>query len=119
MEGPVQKVYDAVWNPCKKGAWHGTAVIAKKSIHMKILANGLEIRAKPGDVSPWLSRTNLELGPSHIRDDRREVTEEDLGSRYHTHCDPRLNASQSLELAFLVAEALSSFRAKRQAREAI
>ncbi len=42
----------------------------------------------------------------------REVTEEDLSDRYHTACDPRLNASQSLELAFLVAEELSSFRAE-------
>ncbi|MEM7290368.1 MAG: 3-deoxy-7-phosphoheptulonate synthase, partial [Pseudomonadota bacterium] len=40
----------------------------------------------------------------------REVTEEDLGSRYHTHCDPRLNASQSLELAFLVAELMQDDR---------
>ena len=40
----------------------------------------------------------------------REVTEEDLGSRYHTHCDPRLNASQSLELAFLIAELLQEGR---------
>ncbi len=32
------------------------------------------------------------------------VTEESLSDRYHTHCDPRLNASQALELAFLVAE---------------
>lgn len=40
----------------------------------------------------------------------REVTEEDLGSRYHTHCDPRLNASQSLELAFLIAELLQDDR---------
>ena len=40
----------------------------------------------------------------------REVTEEDLGSRYHTHCDPRLNASQSLELAFLIAELLKDGR---------
>ena len=38
----------------------------------------------------------------------RAVSEEDLSSRYHTACDPRLNASQSLELAFLVAEELSS-----------
>jgi len=38
----------------------------------------------------------------------RAVTDEDLGSRYHTACDPRLNASQSLELAFLVAEELSN-----------
>ena len=39
------------------------------------------------------------------------VTEEDLHNRYHTACDPRLNASQSLELAFLVAEELTNFRA--------
>ena len=36
----------------------------------------------------------------------REVSDADLSSRYHTACDPRLNASQSLELAFLVAEEL-------------
>jgi len=40
----------------------------------------------------------------------RQVTDEDLSSRYHTACDPRLNASQALELAFLVAEELSSQR---------
>lgn len=34
------------------------------------------------------------------------VTEEDLKARYHTHCDPRLNADQSLELSFLIAEGL-------------
>ncbi|GGE00911.1 3-deoxy-D-arabinoheptulosonate-7-phosphate synthase [Gemmobacter megaterium] len=38
------------------------------------------------------------------------VSDEDLSSRYHTACDPRLNASQSLELAFLVAEELSAQR---------
>jgi len=32
------------------------------------------------------------------------ISEEDLSSRYHTHCDPRLNASQALELAFLISE---------------
>ncbi|PWR02995.1 3-deoxy-7-phosphoheptulonate synthase class II [Meridianimarinicoccus roseus] len=40
----------------------------------------------------------------------RDVTEDDLSSRYHTACDPRLNASQSLELAFLVAEELTAAR---------
>ena len=40
----------------------------------------------------------------------RAVTDEDLSSRYHTACDPRLNASQSLELAFLVAEELRDRR---------
>jgi 3-deoxy-7-phosphoheptulonate synthase len=40
------------------------------------------------------------------------ITEEGLRDRYHTHCDPRLNASQALELAFLLADAL-----KRKRRE--
>ncbi|UWQ94103.1 3-deoxy-7-phosphoheptulonate synthase class II [Rhodobacteraceae bacterium M385] len=45
----------------------------------------------------------------------RAVTDEDLSSRYHTACDPRLNASQSLELAFLVAEELSANRSAMRA----
>ncbi len=48
----------------------------------------------------------------------RAVTEEDLSDRYHTACDPRLNASQSLELAFLVAEELTSLRTARAASAA-
>ncbi len=36
----------------------------------------------------------------------RQVSEIDLGDRYHTHCDPRLNGEQALELAFLIAERL-------------
>lgn len=35
-----------------------------------------------------------------------QVTEADLADRYHTHCDPRLNADQSLELAFMISETL-------------
>ncbi|KUF11636.1 class II 3-deoxy-7-phosphoheptulonate synthase [Pseudoponticoccus marisrubri] len=42
----------------------------------------------------------------------RDVTDENLSDRYHTACDPRLNASQSLELAFLVAEELTARRQK-------
>jgi len=39
------------------------------------------------------------------------ITEARLADRYHTHCDPRLNASQALELAFLIAEQLKRERA--------
>jgi 3-deoxy-7-phosphoheptulonate synthase len=35
------------------------------------------------------------------------ITDAGLADRYHTHCDPRLNAAQSLELAFLLAEMLN------------
>jgi 3-deoxy-7-phosphoheptulonate synthase len=40
----------------------------------------------------------------------RAISAEDLSDRYHTHCDPRLNADQALELAFLVAELLKKDR---------
>jgi len=46
----------------------------------------------------------------------RAVSEANLSDRYHTACDPRLNASQSLELAFLVAQELSALREKRVER---
>ncbi len=42
----------------------------------------------------------------------QNITENNLGDRYHTHCDPRLNAQQSLELAFLTAEKLKAHRQK-------
>ena len=38
------------------------------------------------------------------------ITEADLSSRYHTHCDPRLNARQALELAFVFADRLKADR---------
>jgi len=40
----------------------------------------------------------------------REVTEDALSDRYHTHCDPRLNGGQALELAFLMAEMIKKER---------
>ena len=40
----------------------------------------------------------------------QEITDEGLSDRYHTHCDPRLNASQSLELAFVIGEHLKAKR---------
>ncbi len=48
----------------------------------------------------------------------QEITERSLSDRYHTHCDPRLNASQSLELAFLVAEMLKAQRSAAPAKVA-
>jgi 3-deoxy-7-phosphoheptulonate synthase len=44
------------------------------------------------------------------------ITDEDLSARYHTYCDPRLNASQALELAFLIADSLKEQRAGRRSR---
>jgi 3-deoxy-7-phosphoheptulonate synthase len=49
----------------------------------------------------------------------QEVTESALADRYHTHCDPRLNATQSLELAFLIAEELKASRGADNVRTAV
>ena len=46
------------------------------------------------------------------------ITESGLADRYHTHCDPRLNASQALELAFLIAESLKKKRVGEVSRRA-
>ncbi len=56
--------------------------------------------ANPGGVHFEMTGQNVTecLGGS------REVSEGDLSSRYHTHCDPRLNASQALDLAFILAD---------------
>lgn len=43
-----------------------------------------------------------------------KIADTDLSSRYHTHCDPRLNANQALELAFLIADELKGLRRGRQ-----
>ncbi len=64
--------------------------------------------ANPGGVHFEMTGQNVTecLGGSH------EISESDLHSRYHTHCDPRLNASQALDLAFILAD---RFKAKRSA----
>ncbi|MBP6546764.1 MAG: 3-deoxy-7-phosphoheptulonate synthase class II [Phenylobacterium sp.] len=49
----------------------------------------------------------------------RALSEGDLADRYHTHCDPRLNGEQALELAFLVAEKLKEDRVDAALRAAI
>ena len=47
------------------------------------------------------------------------ITDTDLSDRYHTHCDPRLNADQALELAFLMAERIKQERAALSAGKAV
>ncbi|MFM8376563.1 MAG: class II 3-deoxy-7-phosphoheptulonate synthase [Phenylobacterium sp.] len=49
----------------------------------------------------------------------RALSEGDLADRYHTHCDPRLNCEQALELAFLVAEKLKEERLAEALRQAV
>ena len=64
----------------------------------------------------YLGGIHLELTGQNVTEcigGAREVTEASLKHRYHTHCDPRLNADQSLDLAFLIAEMLKDERQSR------
>jgi 3-deoxy-7-phosphoheptulonate synthase len=61
----------------------------------------------------YLGGIHLELTGKDVTEcvgGAQEITEEGLADRYHTHCDPRLNSDQSLELAFLIAEMLKDDR---------
>jgi 3-deoxy-7-phosphoheptulonate synthase len=60
-------------------------------------AGGVHVEMTGKDVTECLGGAQL-------------IDEDQLASRYHTHCDPRLNASQSLELSFLIAEMLKGQR---------
>jgi 3-deoxy-7-phosphoheptulonate synthase len=42
----------------------------------------------------------------------QEISELNLSDRYHTHCDPRLNSSQSVEIAFIIASELANSLSK-------
>jgi 3-deoxy-7-phosphoheptulonate synthase len=58
---------------------------------------------------------HVEMTGQHVTEcigGAQAITKDDLSSRYHTHCDPRLTASQALELAFLVAEGIKKERAE-------
>jgi 3-deoxy-7-phosphoheptulonate synthase len=68
-------------------------------------AGGVHFEMTGGDVTECLGGA-------------QEISEEDLSDRYHTHCDPRMNASQALELAFLIADMLKQRKTAGQIKAA-
>ena len=61
----------------------------------------------------WAGGVHIEMTGQPVTEcvgGAHKLTEADLGDRYETFCDPRLNAEQSLELAFLIAEELKTRR---------
>ena len=94
---------------------HGNTVRAANGYKTRPVAHIL------GEVRAFFAATAAEGvrgGGIHVEMTGRDVTEctggadpvseQDLASRYHTHCDPRLNPAQAMELAELVAETLAA-----------
>jgi 3-deoxy-7-phosphoheptulonate synthase len=70
------------------------------------------------ELGTWPGGVHLELTGEDVTEclgGGEDLAEADLGSRYETACDPRLNTSQALEVAFRVAEMLQRVRHARQA----
>ncbi len=75
---------------------------------LREVTNFMQIHKAEGTVAGGV---HLEMTGKEVTEcigGAQEITEENLSSRYHTHCDPRLNASQALELSFLIADYLKN-----------
>ena len=87
-----------------------TAPSGRKTRHFDaVLAEIAAFFAAHREVGTWPGGVHIELTGDDVTEclgGAEEILDEDLGNRYETMCDPRLNARQSLDLAFRVAELL-------------
>jgi 3-deoxy-7-phosphoheptulonate synthase len=80
---------------------------------LKEVRNFFEVHTAEGT---YAGGVHLEMTGQNVTEctgGARAITDDDLNDRYHTVCDPRLNAEQSIDLAFLVAELLKKERTAR------
>ena len=120
----LSKVISRVEKEGKKVVWvcdpmHGNTVKASNGFKTRSLSNifseieqFFQIHRAEGSYPGGI---HLEMTGQDVTEcigGVQEIKESDLKSRYHTYCDPRLNASQSLELAFLLSEVLKDGRSR-------
>ncbi|MEX1082799.1 MAG: 3-deoxy-7-phosphoheptulonate synthase, partial [Xanthobacteraceae bacterium] len=77
---------------------------------LKEVRHFFEVHAAEGT---YAGGVHLEMTGTNVTEctgGARAITEADLNDRYHTFCDPRLNAEQAIEMAFLLAELLKQER---------
>ncbi len=105
---------------------HGNTVVSSTGYKTRavdrILAEAKGFFAVHDAEGTYAGGIHLELTGQDVTEcigGAQAITETGLADRYHTHCDPRLNASQALELAFLIAEALKRRRTVEPRRAAI
>jgi 3-deoxy-7-phosphoheptulonate synthase len=104
---------------------HGNTVTAANGLKTRAFDNILtEVRRffdAHAAEGTWAGGVHVEMTGQPVTEcvgGAHRLTEADLAQRYETFVDPRLNAEQSLELAFLVAEELKARRAQMQAAAA-
>ena len=120
----LPKIISTVENEGYKVVWtcdpmHGNTVKASNGYKTRLLSNIIkeiehffQIHHSEGT---YPGGVHLEMTGQDVTEcigGIQEIKESDLSSRYHTYCDPRLNASQSLELSFLLSEFLKEERSR-------
>ena len=84
-----------------------TAIDASSWMTVAELETGIDVHAAEGTV---FGGVHFELTGENVTEctgGAVAITDAGLADRYHTHCDPRLNAAQALELSFLLAEMIN------------
>ena len=122
VEDHLPKLLQAVEREGKKVLWscdpmHGNTIKASNGYKTRpvddILSEVKRFFAVHKAEGTYAGGVHFEMTGKNVTEclgGAHQVSEEDLSSRYHTHCDPRLNADQALELAFLIADSLKDAR---------
>ena len=75
---------------------------------VKEVKNVFEVHQSEGSYAGGLHIEMTGQNVTECTGGAKNISDQDLSSRYHTHCDPRLNASQGLDLAFKLSQFLKS-----------
>ena len=71
---------------------------------VKEVKNVFEVHQSEGSYAGGLHIEMTGQNVTECTGGAKNISDQDLSSRYHTHCDPRLNADQALELAILISD---------------
>ena len=127
VEKHLPKLIRAVTREGRKVIWscdpmHGNTVKAENGYKTRpfdrILAETRQFFAVHQAEGSYAGGVHFEMTGQNVTEclgGAQAITEADLSDRYHTHCDPRLNANQALELAFIIAEGLKAERKRAAA----
>ena len=122
LDDHLPKLIKAVEKEGKKVVWscdpmHGNTIKASNGYNTRPLDSILTEVKQFIDIheseGTYAGGVHIEMTGQNVTEclgGTQKISEEDLTDRYHTHCDPRLNANQALDLAFLISERLKELR---------
>ena len=122
LDDHLPKLIKAVEKEGKKVVWscdpmHGNTIKASNGYKTRPLDSILTEVKQFIDIheseGTYAGGVHIEMTGQNVTEclgGTQKISEEDLTHRYHTHCDPRLNANQALDLSFLISERLKELR---------